>query len=203
MSNRLSVLVFAILASVVLLGACGKGGGSTSTDPESTKDAPPEIVSPRSAPFQKYSNGGPVPLHIAEFGVEGSSKEREEVSPIVVAYLQAIGSGDWANACRYLSGSMLSRIETISQSLTKIRQPTCAFILRALVRSSNRKTGESLVYASHGIASLRIKKGPRAGFALFHGSDGNDYWVTVKHEDERWGVSSFTPEKFLYPSRKK
>ena len=181
--------IVACVACGLCLVACGGSEGETS--------AAEETVSARSAPFQKYSGKGPAHLRIAEFGVEGSAGERGQVEGVVVAYLEASSSARWKRACRYLSGILSAQIEEISRKAKRSPPPTCAEVLRALVGSSNRRSGESQVRAPDGIASLRVKEGPGGGFALFHGGDGEDYWVTVNRQDGRWGVSSPTPEAFL------
>jgi hypothetical protein len=189
-----------VLAALALLGcaacltACG-GEGSTSTPEQASP--PREVLSPQSAPFHKYSGDAPGQLHIAEFGVEGSESERREVAAVVTPYLKAVGAGDWKRACGYLSDNLVEQFEEIAKKSKRPTEPTCAEILRALVASSNRKSGESLVQAPDGIASLRIKDPPGGGFALFHGSDGKDYWMTVRREGGGWGVMSPTPEAFL------
>jgi hypothetical protein len=175
--------------------ACG-GGGDSTTSPKPASP-PREVVSPQSASFEKYSGDGPGQLRIAEFGVEGSETERQEVETIVVPYLQAIGKGDWWRACGYLSDNLVAQFEEIAAKSKRPTPPTCAEILHAFVVTSNRRSGELLVRAPDGIASLRIKDPPGGGFALFHGSDGEDHWMTVRREGDIWGVMSPTPEAFL------
>lgn len=187
-------VVAALLGCVTCLAACG--GGDSTTGPEAASP-PREVVSPQSASFQKYSGDGPGQLRIAEFGVEGSESERHRVQAVVVPYLQAIGTGDWWRACGYLSDNLVAQFDEIAARSKQPTEPTCAEILRALVSSSTRRSGEPLVRAPDGIASLRIKDPPGGGFALFHGSNGEDHWMTVRREGDVWGVMSPAPEAFL------
>lgn len=188
--SKPALTLLAAAAVAACLAACGGSDSSTSTAP------PAETVSARSAPFAKYSGKGAAKLHIAEFGTEGSDSDRTEVEAAIDAYLPAIGAGRWQSACHYLSASLMSQIDQIAERSKRPVKPTCAEILQALVESANAQSGESLVTAPQGIASLRIKEGPGGGFALFHGSDGKDHWMTVGRAGETWGVSSPTPEAF-------
>jgi hypothetical protein len=191
-----ALVVAALFGCATCLAACG---GEDSTTGLEAASPPREVVSPQSASFEKYSGDGPGQLGIAEFGVEGSESERNRVQGVVVPYLQAVGAGDWWRACGYLSDNLVAQFEEIAAKSKRPTKPTCAEILRALVSSSTRRSGEPLVRAPGGIASLRIKDPPGGGFALFHGSDGEDHWMTVRREGDIWGVMSPTPEAFLAP----
>lgn len=179
-------------ACAVCLTACGGGDGDSTASSQPAR----ETVSARSAPFAKYSGKGPAKLHLAEFGTEGSDSDRTEVEELIDAYLPAIGGGRWKSACRYLSANLMSQIDQIARRSKRPVKPTCAEILQALVESANARSHESLVTAPQGIASLRIKESPSGGFALFHGSDGEDHWMTVSRAGGTWGITSPTPEAF-------
>jgi hypothetical protein len=67
---------------------------------------------------------------------------------------------------------------------------SCAGALR-LSTTKYSKSRENL--ATAGVSSLRVKAGAGAGFALFHGSDGADYWMPMKVEAGKWKVLSPAP----------
>lgn len=186
------VMVVVLACCVTGFSACGGDEDSTS----SSNGAKSGVASPRSRPFVKYSGTGPAKLHLAEFGTEGSAGDRAEVETILSAYLKAIRAGRWQSACGLLSAALSVHIDEIAEQAKRQPQPTCVEILPALVQSSNTESGQSIVSAPHDIASLRIKEGPGGGFALFHGGDGKDYWMTVNRDGGRWGILSPVPEAF-------
>lgn len=145
--------------------------------------------SPQSAPFAKYS--GPASegkLHLAEFGEEADGGERAAVGAAIAAYLAAAKAGEWASACRYLAAA------------SQAQGASCPKQLATAFSPSGGLDRDELPSAPEGVASLRIETGGRAGegagFALFHGGDGSDYWVAVKREDGDWRLLSVTPQPF-------
>jgi hypothetical protein len=195
---RSTLTLVAIAASVAGLGACGGDDDSTSSGPATMKEQPREVVSPRSAPFQKYSGDGPGELRIAEFGTEGSRSDRLEVQAAVDDYLRATGSGKWGEACAYASVVLRSQIDEIIRNAKQTPKPTCGEVLEAL---ATPPSGVPLadVAAPERIASLRIKEEAGGGFALFRGNDGMDYWMAVRSDDGVWRVLSPAPQAFSVP----
>jgi hypothetical protein len=181
------------------LAACGGSGSSVTPGPANESSNPPDRgeVSSQSAEFQKYSQRGK--LHLAEFGDEAGSDSRREAEAVLVSYLEATGQEDWAKACAYLSPLATAQFEAAKQ----ISGQSCGKTLARFAKSSRRKegNGDSPIYASRGIASLRIEEGglagAGAGFALFHGSDGKDHWMAMKVEDGAWKIISALPQPFL------
>jgi len=173
----------------ILLAACG-GDGDEGTMPSPPREG---VVSPRSASFQKYSGKGAAQLHIAEFGVEASDEDRTRAEATILAYLRATEKGDWDAACAYVSATLRAQIDEIARrSAASAGEPECGEILKVL----GEGVKASPVDAPNGISSLRVKEGPGGGFALFHGGDGSDYWMTVKREQGDWKVLSAAPQRF-------
>ncbi len=172
------------------------GGSAEEQKSRASRDLPKRgKVSTNSAPFQKYSAKGK--LHLAEFGDEATSGDTGEAQATVTSYLQAYGGEEWDKACEYL----LAEIKAQLQQLTNT-SGGCAETLAAFAKSPLAGEGGSgsPIYAPEGIASLRIQEGGRAGegagFALFHGSDGEDHWLAMKVQDGRWLILSTTPQPF-------
>lgn len=161
-------------------GQAGSGGSSESG-----------TVSPRSAPFHRYSAQSQ--LHLAEFGTEAGGGQREAARSVLEAYLQATKEGRWDRACRYLLAATRSQTQEFAVQIDPARAKSCAGAL-ALVFAT-QSTGTH-IQASEGIASLRVKPGAGAGFALFHGSDGVDHWMAMKIEGGGWKVLSIAPQPF-------
>lgn len=206
---RPAACIAATIAIASCLAACGGGGDSTASigDPAATTQKPSSehpkseaaeraayekarygSPSPQSAPFGKYS--GKAKLHLAEFGAEASSGERAGAQRAIEAYLQATWQGESEKACSYLSATVRGEIAQLSKAS---KGSSCGEILQTLADAP-----KSPGLASAGIASLRIERGGRAGegagFALFHGSDGVDYWMAMKREDRDWKVISTAPQ---------
>lgn len=224
-SLKSAVALVAIFAGAVLIASCGgseddpaassagssshsesdtrSGSSSAGALPSSprgeessagTSDLPERgTVSPQSTDFQKYSAKGK--LHLAEFGEEADSGARTAVEGVVVPYLEAIGQGEWASACAHL----LARTKAEIAKLDPSGGASCGEAMAAVEKASGGADGAP-IQAPDGIASLRIEKdglaGPGAGFALFHGSDGNDHWLAVKNEGGKWRILSIAPQPF-------
>jgi hypothetical protein len=195
------------LATAAFLAACGEGGSSETGPAASTgaseassgEKLPPDRgeISAQSARFQKYSQNGK--LHLAEFGDEASSARRREAEGVLVSYFEATRREAWPKACTYLSAVTTAQFEAAKQTSDQ----SCGKTLAQLAKSELGKKGksDSPIYASRGIASLRIEEGglagAGAGFALFHGSDGKDHWMAMKVEDGAWKIISALPQPFL------
>lgn len=155
-------------------------------------------VSARSKSFQKYS--APGKLHLAEFGHEAKGSSRDEADEVVVAYVEAVGHEEWEAACRYLSATVKAQLG--QPGATSASPGECPKLLAEASESElwRKMSHGSPIYAPEGIASFRIKEGGRAGggagFALFHGSDGEDHWLAIKVEEGRWRVLTPHPEPF-------
>jgi hypothetical protein len=183
----------ALLPCAFLLLACG-GREQAGT---STPSVPPEreVVSPRSAPFQRYSGNGPLKLRLAEFGTEASREDRLKAQARIDAFLAATGRGQWEHACGYVSEVLRAQIAELIRNSRRSPRPSCGEVLQGLAFPRGGKAPRSLS-APQGIASLRIKEGPGGGFALFHGSDGADHWIAVRREGGSWQVLSPAPQIF-------
>jgi hypothetical protein len=156
--------------------------------------------SPQSAPFSKYSGQssakGQPALHLAEFGKEAAEARRREAGGVIEEYLQAKGAGEWEKACAYLAADVKAQAEGLAKA--QGTEGGCGPALAMIVKTFGGDNRAGPLQASQGIASLRVQEGGRsgegAGFALFHGSDGADYWMAVKREGGAWKVLSPAPQ---------
>lgn len=220
---RGGAVVLAALALLPLLAGCGGNGTSTSTsglareggaakarplgasaeakkekpyqpDRDGAEGKPPNpargALSPQSEEFSKFD--GRHGLHLAHFGEEARRGRRGEAEAVIVAYLHALDSRSWNRACALLSAAVKAQVEQLAGL------PGCERALARFVGSSHPSSGA--LAAPEGVSSLRLQKGEgsreAAGFALFHGGDGSDYWMALKAEGDRWTVLSATPQPF-------
>lgn len=156
----------------------GDGGGTGNSAQETNPDGDPD-----------RSDRGEGELHLDEFGVEASDDDFGNVAAIVVPYLEAVGNEEWAKACTFVLEEVKAQL-----GAQMSKSGDCGTALPAIIEASAQQGNEEPVYASEGIASLRIKKGGPAGegvgFALFRASNGEDHWILVKKQDGEWGVLS-------------
>lgn len=152
-----------------------------------------------SAPFAKYSGKGKTKLHLAEFGGEAGDDERAAAQTAILAYLRAERESEWEVACTYLAASVKAQIGELTRAgaegTSTDAARSCGEGLREYVTMFTAQGPDAVIDAPQGISSLRTKDG--AGFALFHGSDGEDHWIAVRLEPSGWKVISTVPQPFL------
>ncbi len=211
-SPKFTLALAVALACTITLTACGGSGDdstqSASVGSDSTSAAPALTpggpvhgrASPQSAPFQKYSGKGT--LGLAEFGEEASGSDFREAQEVIVDYLRASGGEEWGKACAYLVSTVKAQLQQIAAASKGISFSSCGAALKQFAKSSlwTQASDGSPINPSKGISSLRTKEGGLArggaGFALFHGSDGEDHWVAMKVEGGSWKVLSTSPQPF-------
>lgn len=138
-------------------------------------------------------------MHLAEFGDEADGDSHQEVSSLVSSYLAAIKAKEWRHACESLAAGLVSQI--FPANAAKGASPSCGESLQSAISAFGGDAGRRDISASEGVSSLRIETGGRAGegagFALFHGSDGKDYWLAVRREGGEWKLISIAPQPFV------
>jgi len=164
-----------------------QGMSHSKKSPHSPSTSSAEATDPPTPGFEDASGQ----THIPAFGVEASSDERADVEITLNAYLHAGGAGEWSKACSYLDRSVAGELSTFAKESNPDAGLGCATSLpRILELSSNY---QDPYFGPARLSGLRIKEGAGAGFALFHGDDGRDYWVAVKVDNGRWKILSTVP----------
>lgn len=155
------------------------GSGSQSESPEPAAPA---------AGFHDTSGVTDIPA----FGSEASPVQRSAARQVLSAYLRATGEGEWTRACAHLSAITMGQLQQVVEQLPRAKDESCGEALRLLLQLGPSYQGPTKLVA------LRIKEGggagDGAGFALFHGNDGIDYWVTMRLEGGQWKVLSTAPQ---------
>lgn len=129
---------------------------------------------------------------IQNFGEEPDESQLEEAEAVLADFLEARAKGDWSGMCANLAESAVAPLEDLASRSPQFKGAGCAAILKALLAKS---PGPSRVNTmSTGLASLRVE-GERA-FALYHGSDGNDYFMLMVDEDGDWKAGALAPSEF-------
>jgi hypothetical protein len=184
--------LLALLAGAAL-PACGGGKGLTApTDPVAGQSRSAAPSDPPAPGFRDSSGVTDIPA----FGSEAAVTDRLAVTRALTAYLQAAVGKEWGRACARLPASTAVQLRRLTIKLRRVAHKSCEEGLRLSL--SSLASGKALYYGPADVAALRIKRGggagEAAGFALFHGNDGDDYWVTVRLEGGKWKVSSLAPQ---------
>jgi hypothetical protein len=148
----------------------------------------PARKSPESKPAPGFRQKGK--LDIPAFGVEASESQRKGVETALVGYLQALEEDKWTLACGHLLAATKRQLVAFAARLEPSEAESCG---SALEFSFARLSKDPRNPVTEGVASLRVKPGSGAGFALFHGSDGSDYWMPMKVEGGEWKILSTAP----------
>jgi hypothetical protein len=188
------VCLFAIIAaSAGLVTACGRDDESSRGASAGAEQPAPEPSDPPAPGFQDRSGVTNIPA----FGVEANSAERSAAQQALSGYLALARGREWQAACGYLAATMKLQLRRLLRKSKEIERKKCGEALRLLV--SRPSNGSSLYYGPVQLAALRIKRsggaGEGAGFALFHGDDGADYWITVRLEAGEWKLTSLAAQK--------
>jgi hypothetical protein len=125
---------------------------------------------------------------IQEFGKEVAGPDLRQANEAVAVLFRAVKSGDWSEVCdQYLSRQNVKAFKKIAaQASPHIKGATCPDVLARL-----NSTGEKPAAPEQGVAAIRIE-GSR-GFALYRGTDGKGYAVSMTREDGRWKLNALRP----------
>lgn len=173
------------VALLVALSACGGAGFGSNSSSTAAK-----LGMEGSGSGATGSAGFIVPggdNSVQRFGSEAPAEEREAASGVLESYLHARSAENWGAACAALSARTAEPLEELAASSPKAKGTTCAAALAALAGSRPAPTDN----LAGPIGALRVE-GDR-GFALFHGSDGNDYVVPMQREGSIWKVATLEP----------
>lgn len=188
---RWALGVLLTAAVVIALGGCG-GGSDSSSSPSSSSEPDPSSASSsqKGASSEFISPGGE--NKYAKFGKEASEEERKAASSTLEENLQARQAGDWETQCatlgkpvaEELAGEAGAPTGLIGQALVKACGEGLSNLAQPLQASAevrkNTLTGE--------IAVLRVE-GNQA-YALYHGSEGQDYAMPMEKEGIGWKVAA-------------
>lgn len=166
----LRVGILLALLSLTLVAGCGGSSSSSSSEPSSGAEP--------SAQFLTKKGKNTIP----KFGEESSEEEREAANAVVVESLKAREAGDFGAQCETLNKKGLEEIPGA------INHRVCAGILAKFARPLAKTQEAREDRLSGAIAAFRVE-GDR-GYALFHGSDGQDYAMALEKENGAWKVSS-------------
>jgi hypothetical protein len=193
-----------VSTTTVTAGAAATATAPVTSVPASTA-AKPAATAPRSHDTSTStstttaggSGGGAASFHvqggdnsIPEYGQEASASERARAETALAAYLRARARGEWPVVCSKLASATRAQLEQLGRAAAKARGTAmgCGQILKALSGTSAAARADMLV---SGVAALRVKG--TTAFALFHGSRGSKWVITMREEGGAWKVSELAP----------
>jgi hypothetical protein len=163
------------VACAVTLAGCGGGEDGTT---ESTT---------AGGTTMSGATGGGVAAGIRAFGKEGAGSELRQADESVAALFHAVESGDWSEVCdRYLSRQNVEAFEKVAETTPQIKGTSCPKALGKISSAS-----EEPIAPRYGVGAIRIEGDD--GFALYRGTDGNEYAISMKKEDGRWKLNALRP----------
>jgi hypothetical protein len=166
-------LFLCLLLACLSLTACGAGDSETSE---------PSAGSENGA---AASEGGEPPSPESEvegFGSEASGSERASVLAAEHGYLVSLGSGAFAEACRYLSGSVARSLG----ELTASGGEACPAILpQVLSRSALAEAGRQAR-----IAVRKVRVRGKQAFVVYHAPGARLYVLPMQEDNGAWRVGA-------------
>lgn len=129
---------------------------------------------------------------IQNFGEEPDESELEAAETVLNDFLEARAKRNWAGMCANLAEAAVAPLEELAARSSQLKSSGCAAILKSLLSRGPASAGANTM--TEGLASLRVD-GEQA-FALYHGSDGADYFVPMAEEGGEWKVGALAPTEF-------
>jgi hypothetical protein len=169
-ATRISLVLLACGLALTIIFGCG--GGSSSSDADTSSDAGASI------PFSKAGPNEP----IVTFGKKAPTQEREAVNAVMVESLTAREEADFATQCKTLNKTGLEEIPSARN------QASCPVALRKYAEPLAVTKEVRKDQLSGSINELRAEG--EFGYALFHGRDGKDYAWALRKEDGSWKLSA-------------
>jgi len=173
-------------------GSQGKQESAADRGQDAAAPSEPAHFSP---PSHQDSGGGSAPFRskggdnsIQEYGAEVSGGEFAEAAAVVHAFLDARAAGAWAAACGRLAPAV--RQEVVSQlGAAQGQKANCPEVLAGLSASVPASALREVAVAD--VGSLRAEGD--AGFLLFRGAQGVDYFIPMRREAGKWKVGAIAP----------
>jgi hypothetical protein len=179
MRRLVAPLVLALLLGISAAG-CGSGDATAPAKPKNPFAGYPK------GPTRQFIIPG-ADNAVQEFGHEGSVAERRDVSALVEAWLRARVRGEWGRACAYMEKHLNSYAVVTGSEVSGKHLTSCARGLAALTHKAEKPRYN----IRGGVASFRVK-GPQ-GYAQYHGTDGEDWILSVQRQAGRWRVANLYP----------
>jgi hypothetical protein len=171
-----------VLALLLAVSGIGCGGGTTA----GTEDRKDPLAGYPKGPTRQFIIPG-ADNAVQEFGHEADSTERRQVSAMVEAWLRARVRGEWGKACSYLAKHLHPYVVVTGSEVSGKHLTSCGRGLGAVTHNAEKPRYN----IRNGVVSLRVK-GPQ-GYAQYHGTDGEDWILSVLREGGHWKIANLYP----------
>jgi hypothetical protein len=163
-------------------GDKGNAGGSSGGSKKADVATPLKVSGGGSEQF--IVKGGD--NSVQEFGEEGDESELQEAAEATHGFFVARAEERWADACSYLSKSLLQQLEQLA---AKSDRTSCASFLGSFTTELPPAVWREITTVDAG--SLR-HEGEQA-FLIYHGAPGKTvYSMPMMFEDSEWKVGSLS-----------
>lgn len=189
------LLAVAVVILIIAVGGCGGGSNaSSSSSPDSgskesptnqSKVASSDPSTEPSAEFVQPGNSGVA--QFVQFGKEASAAEREAASAVLTENLVARAAADFAKQCATLDRNTLSSLGA-SEKKGKAAIDACITSLAALSQPLKKSAKARANLLKGPISAFRVKGD--SGYALYHGTDKNNYAMLMTKDGGGWKVGS-------------
>lgn len=179
---RLAAPITLSLLLVVVVAGCG-GSAPSTTQAEVGKG---QLAGYPKGPTRQFIiPGGDNAVQL--FGHEATAAERRQASAIVEGWLRARVRGEWGKACAYMEKRLNSYAVVTGSEVSGNHLTTCARGFAALTHNA----GKPRYNIKGGVVSLRVKGSQ--GYAQYHGTEGEDWILSMQREGGRWKVANLYP----------
>jgi hypothetical protein len=159
------------------------------TAPDTSNLPAPTEGSKKAAPGVPTSKGGD--NSIQTWGTEASAAERERVTGIVKAFLDARAAAEWAKACSYLAAKQLKEFEQLLRDSKKKGVAACGEAMGALAQGVRPGAFDDEAKLDY-VLSLRLGEG--YAFLIYTRSGSEKVYATaLADENGTWKVVSVGP----------
>jgi len=124
---------------------------------------------------------------IQEFGEDAAGSDLSQADEAVDALFRAYRTSDWSEVCgQYLSQKTFESLEEIAMASPTVQGAACPDMLAGLF-----STGVTPTEPESSVGAMRIRG--ELGFALYRGTDGKGYAISLSTEDGRWKLNALGP----------
>jgi hypothetical protein len=124
---------------------------------------------------------------VQSFGSESDDAELEEVSDTVEAFMEARAARNWEGMCDHLAATVIEPIQKLVENNPKFKGAGCAELLAAIGKQAKDLANNM----AEPVGSFRVEGSK--GYALYHGTGGEDFVVPMNLEGDAWKVAVIEP----------
>jgi hypothetical protein len=171
-----------IACLLVASALAGCGGGGSSSDPPSGSEGIAEFVQADS------------PNKLLGFGAEAAAGERDAANAVLQANFAARAAANFAAQCSTLSAGAKEAVSLVVHVGPSGEVPKgCAKKLEKIAKPLAKSKEVREDRLSGPIPVLRVKGSE--GFAIYRGTEGNDWVIPLEKEAGEWKVGSIQEEE--------